>query len=284
MSDTFPKAEDQEDCFLSLIVCTWNRSKMLAGCLESLVNQSNCGVSYEILVVDDGSTDSTEIVVHDLASPITRLNARDRWIHFLDDDEVAPAGFLRQVAAAIKDLEEIDGIGGPVRDYGTGPKLCPQCNIAEVSLGSEPKLVPRLLGGNAALKKSLFEEIGLFDDALSGRGDDNEWFHRATEGGKKGTYQIRLTTSPLGRASFPAPCSPEGATPARCRCHRFGEENCKAKTRQFDRSRKKFFLFAGALGLPQAGHLRALRAMPPCFPTGPLHPHGTKENGGPGLP
>ncbi len=51
-----------------------------------------------------------------------------------------------------------------------------------------------------------------------------------------GTYQIRLTTSPLGRASFPAPCSPEGATPARCRCHRFGEENCKAKTRQFDRS------------------------------------------------
>ncbi len=55
--------------------------------------------------------------------------------------------------------------------------------------------------------------------------------HDFGSGNGLGTYQIRLTTLPLGQASFPAPCSPEGATPGRCRCHRFGEENCKAKTR-----------------------------------------------------
>ena len=40
------------------------------------------------------------------------------------------------------------------------------------------------------LRRSCFETVGLFDESLSGRGDENEWFHRAS--GLKFLYEPGL--------------------------------------------------------------------------------------------
>lgn len=48
---------------LSIVVLTYNRAELLAGCLESLGAQADPGVPIEIIVVDDGSTDATATMV-----------------------------------------------------------------------------------------------------------------------------------------------------------------------------------------------------------------------------
>ena len=54
---------------ISVIIPTYNRSEMLSDALESLIHQENSGdFSYEIIVVDNASTDSTKTVVEQAAA------------------------------------------------------------------------------------------------------------------------------------------------------------------------------------------------------------------------
>ena len=44
---------------ISVIVCTRNRAGLLKDCLDSLRKQTFLSNDYELIVVDDGSTDQT---------------------------------------------------------------------------------------------------------------------------------------------------------------------------------------------------------------------------------
>lgn len=51
---------------LSVIIPTYNRCKILKDCLEVILNQDMPKVDYEVIVVDDGSTDDTEQLVREV--------------------------------------------------------------------------------------------------------------------------------------------------------------------------------------------------------------------------
>ena len=51
---------------LSVIVCTYNRRDLLAGCLESLGRQTLSPDRFEVVVVDNNSRDDTAAVVEHL--------------------------------------------------------------------------------------------------------------------------------------------------------------------------------------------------------------------------
>lgn len=185
---------------LSVAVCTWNRCGLLAACLESLVRQE-APEPFEVLVVDDGSTDATAATAARFAAespiPVRHLHqrhagvnvarnralaaARGELIHFLDDDEMVPEGHIARILAWFDGDPDLDGVGGPCRDHGGGLRTCPGCSLGSVDVpGSGVRDVPRLLGGNMTVRRRVFEQVGRFAPELSGRGDDNEWFHRAT--------------------------------------------------------------------------------------------------------
>lgn len=196
-----PPEAPETDFDLSVVVSTWNRAELLADCLDSLLRQDLPGRRYEILVIDDGSTDETARVVAERSaavSPRVRycrqphrgLNAarnhgvrraRGNVVVFFDDDQLAPAGYLRSIACRFASTTDLDGVGGPVRDTGNSSlRTCRRCSLADADVpGSGPRPTPRLLGGNMALKSELFQRFGPFDEELSGRGDESEWFHRA---------------------------------------------------------------------------------------------------------
>ncbi|MFA5334722.1 MAG: glycosyltransferase family 2 protein, partial [Candidatus Omnitrophota bacterium] len=54
--------------FLSVVIPTYNRKDLLKECLESLFDQTYPTEDYEIVVVDDGSTDGTEDLLRDMAA------------------------------------------------------------------------------------------------------------------------------------------------------------------------------------------------------------------------
>jgi glycosyltransferase involved in cell wall biosynthesis len=197
--------------FLSVIIPTWNRAELLRKTLESLLTQDYPSDRWEIVVADDGSTDDSRAVTIAFAArtqiPIQHalgthggINAarntgisaaRGDAFVFLDDDEDARPGHLRRIAGHLVARPEIAGVGGPYRDAGDSRvPTCPQCELGSSRMRFDTITeVPELYGGNMTLRRRVIDEAGLFDTALSGRGDEQEWFRRA---GQKFIYDPDL--------------------------------------------------------------------------------------------
>lgn len=196
---------------MSIVVPTRNRAGLLGGALSSLCDQHYPRSRFEVVVVDDGSTDGTAQVARRLSElteiPCVRLvqqpprnqntarnlgiaHANGSLVAFLDDDEIAPVGWLSSLVDAARRHPEVDCFGGPyrLRLEGRPPKLCPKCSPLEgaaLDLGSEEALVDQVAGGNMLIRRTAFEKVGPFDESLSGYWDETEWMLRlGTAGGR----------------------------------------------------------------------------------------------------
>jgi glycosyltransferase involved in cell wall biosynthesis len=192
-------------------LCTYNRAEMLSRTLESLTAQDTGGrFTFEILVVDDGSTDNTADAVRDFANrfefPIRYLrnsqpgigSARTKvieestspWIAFIDDDELATTGWLSE----LYDVVDQDGpfiVGGAIHlllPDETIARLSPVCRML-LGEGRYPFDQPRKLAGGASpgtgnvlLAREVFERVGVFDTTGSA-GEDSDLWRRAQNAG-----------------------------------------------------------------------------------------------------
>jgi glycosyltransferase involved in cell wall biosynthesis len=127
---------------VSVIIRTYNRAYIVAEAIESALNQTYG--EYEVLVVDDGSTDNTPEVVRRFQDPRLRYirhernrgvgaacntgvaQARGEWIAFLDSDDLwQPDKLERQVACALRH-PEVDAVFSDIEiieDTNTIPSL-----------------------------------------------------------------------------------------------------------------------------------------------------------------
>jgi glycosyltransferase involved in cell wall biosynthesis len=169
----------------SVIVVTYNRAQFLARCLKSLVKQV-CDGNYQIVVIDDGSTDRTREAVHHLqrmhqdivyyfkehgglasARNEGLLRAKGRTIAFTDDDCIVPRNWLKSLEEKLEE-HSAAGVGGstenPSHDYlswtyyllhfsswfPVGPeritKNIPTANIAYRAEAIEGQRFPEYLG------------------------------------------------------------------------------------------------------------------------------------------
>ncbi|MDP2909592.1 MAG: glycosyltransferase, partial [bacterium] len=61
---------------ISIIIPVYNEEKMIGGCLDALINQNYPKDDYEIIVVNDGSTDNTKSQISNLKSQISTPEIR----------------------------------------------------------------------------------------------------------------------------------------------------------------------------------------------------------------
>jgi glycosyltransferase involved in cell wall biosynthesis len=108
------------DPFFTIVIPTYNRADLIGKTLDSLCEQTY--FQFEIIIVDDGSTDNTsEVVEHYLADPrifhFSKKNgergaarnfgatkARGSYINFFDSDDLAYPNHLQEARKAIDKL------------------------------------------------------------------------------------------------------------------------------------------------------------------------------------
>jgi len=111
----------QDRPFISVIVPSYNRADLLPQTLKSLQGQDYD--NFEIIIVDDGSTDNTEQVIRSITDKRTRyvrksneeraaarncggLLARGTYLNFFDSDDIALPNHLSEAAKLISERSE----------------------------------------------------------------------------------------------------------------------------------------------------------------------------------
>ena len=174
---------------ISVVVCTYNRCDDLRIAMQSLMLQDFLASDYEILIVDNNSTDRTKDVVLEfphvrylLEEKIGLSYARNRGIEesqgeiiaFIDDDARAEKTWLSVLNNVYKEEKDIGCVGGRVMLDWVAPKptwLQPELdevfngiNYSDAGTVLSYPQVP--YGTNISYKAGVFHEIGFFGTEL----------------------------------------------------------------------------------------------------------------------
>jgi glycosyltransferase involved in cell wall biosynthesis len=179
-------------CDVSVVISTYNRAETLRIALESLARQK-AGLEYEVVVVDNNSTDSTRRVVetmieggyHDLRyifEPRQGASygrnagiraARAPVVAFTDDDLHVASGWLATLYGRLNEHPEVDYVGGKVLPSSSAgwPTWITREHWAPLALfdyGDRPFYVnfdrAVCLGtSNSAYRRAVFDRVGYFD-------------------------------------------------------------------------------------------------------------------------
>lgn len=195
-----------EDNAISIVVCTYNRAAILERALDTLDHQQTDGTfTYDIVVVDDASSDDTPRVVRGFAAKsavsVKYIIADGRgiaqarncgieatnspWIAFFDDDQLADPDWLRELYACA--LEKGAACVGGIRRLAlthrqlAGLSATSRRVLGEIDYGDKTqkcgsKTFPA--AGNLLIARSLLDEVGNFDSNLIRGGEDIEIAHR----------------------------------------------------------------------------------------------------------
>lgn len=185
---------------ISIIVPSFNRAHYLEGALESLTRQeTDDRISYEVVIVDNASTDNTREVVEGFAAhcqtkvrylhepnpgdaPPRNKGIRETdgdWLAFFDDDQFAEPRWLLNMLEVAEE-QNTTVVGGPVHldledTVSTQFSAACRSTLREMKPYSadQPYEVGVIPGtGNLMIARRLFDEIGLFAENIKEGGSD----------------------------------------------------------------------------------------------------------------
>ncbi len=173
--------------FFSVVIPTYNRLPILQKCLLALENQdlTDQKVSnYEIIVVDDGSTDGTLDWISDNFSLLPHVktvtqnhggaasarnlgidNANGDWIIFIDSDLVVTSVFLQSHANALVKEMGIQG-NDCLFTYGAVINTCNFDNPTSENYKITDYSAAYFATGNVAIAKKWLKKAGMFDTSF----------------------------------------------------------------------------------------------------------------------
>jgi glycosyltransferase involved in cell wall biosynthesis len=189
----------------SIVVPTRDRADYLRVSLDSLLAQQ-VGAPFEVIVVDDGSTDETPAVAERAGAKLIRMPARgpnaarNAGLHaaeaelvlFVDDDIDAPRAWLAAYLDGAERHPDAEAFGGPIRARfeGRAPRSCGRepAPITTLDLGAEDREAELVWSANMAVRRQAFERVGEFDEELPQFGEEEEWVMRLRAAGGRVVY------------------------------------------------------------------------------------------------
>jgi glucosyl-dolichyl phosphate glucuronosyltransferase len=212
-----------DDWDVSVNICTYNRCRLLLDSLNSILSQQAVGVRYEVVVVDNNSTDDTKPVVDSfIARGCSNLRyvfearqglsyarntavreARAPILALTDDDVQVAPNWVSTIKRTFENQPEVGWIGGKVlpRWASTPPRWLTRDHWSplaaqdhgDVPFSSSGRQVC-LVGANLAIRKDLLEQFGGFRPDVQrvqdsvGSMEDHELQIRLWKAGRHGLY------------------------------------------------------------------------------------------------
>lgn len=182
-----------EKKILSIIICTYNREKLLRQAVKSLVEQVNAHPMCELIIVDNNSSDETAQVAKNFKNKIINLkyifeaeqglsSARNRglkeakgdYVGYIDDDCIALPDWIATALEVIKQTGPDLFGGGYVPWYESKKPTWFKDAYATKNLGENPRLLEYrefLSGGNFFIKKTLLQDYAGFKSDFGMKGN-----------------------------------------------------------------------------------------------------------------
>ena len=179
---------------ISAVVCTYNREEHIENCIHSLLSQTLARDLFEVIIVDNGSTDGTATILERLSHELSfRIiyeakpglsvarnrgwqEAVGKYISYLDDDAVAHERWLETAYWAFEHLSPrpqcLTGTitlapEQPLPDWITDDlQVC----LGYLQFGEKPlemhSSFQKIIGANCHFTRSILEQTGGFDENL----------------------------------------------------------------------------------------------------------------------
>lgn len=204
---------------LSIIICTYNRDKFIYQSLSCLAKNDFPSTDYEIVLINNNSTDNTEEECERFKKDFPQINfryfietqqglsfARNRGIKesngnflvFLDDDAFVSETYLNNLQHHLLEKIDLKAFGGkitPIFESGKVPKWYSYWTMPIVSALDKGKKIKIFkgksypIGANMGFYKSCVEKVGDFNVELGRKkknlagGEEKDIFNRFKENG-----------------------------------------------------------------------------------------------------
>jgi GT2 family glycosyltransferase len=245
---------ERADVAVSVVLACRNAEDHLAQQLRALAAQT-VRESWELVVVDNGSTDASMSIVASFRSQLpalTIVHAADRigagavrnvgaraaradLLVFCDADDEVASGWL---AAMTEALRNHDLVSAKLDHEKLNQPWLLRVRAPHAGLpNTHPLFMPYTLGAALGVKRSVHEEIGGFNEAYLGAGEDRDYCYRA---------QL---------AGFTLVLAPDAVVHYR---HRRTITGIYRQSRDYGRARVQLYRDYRHLGMPRPSPLRSV--------------------------
>jgi glycosyltransferase involved in cell wall biosynthesis len=167
---------------ISVVIPTLNRIKDIRECLAALEKQDLPKERFEIIIVDNGSTDGTKEFLKEqerlgkirfleekkkgagVARNLAVKTSKSEFIAFTDDDCIPEPDWLSELLNAFPEEKKWVGVGGPVLTIykkNAISRYCEHCRVwKEVSFGGKSLHITTM---NSLYRRSALLDVGIFD-------------------------------------------------------------------------------------------------------------------------
>jgi len=190
---------------VSVVIPAYNEEEYLPSCLESIRKQ-DYAAEYEVIVVDNASTDNTTKIALDWGAKVVYESKRSpacarqkgveaatgEIIAFIDADTQAPACWLSTILSRFVREPGTVVISGPYAycDAGRIAKIASYCNFISIITDQLFRKAfhkgGAIWGCNFAVRRSALFEVGGFDTSIRFYGEEYELSLRLKKVGKGG--------------------------------------------------------------------------------------------------